>query len=85
MVDLMTYEGENLSGQPWDVYPRPQMRRDSFLNLNGEWEFSVPRTRFEGKICVPFCPESSLSGVKEHFPESSQLSYRKRFTLPEGF
>ena len=38
MVDLMTYEGENLSGQPWDVYPRPQMRRDSFLNLNGEWE-----------------------------------------------
>ena len=85
MVDLMTYEGENLSGQPWDVYPRPQKRRDSFLNLNGEWEFSVPRTRFEGKICVPFCPESSLSGVKEHFPESSQLSYRKRFTLPEGF
>ena len=85
MVDLMTYEGENLTGQPWDVYPRPQMRRDSFLNLNGEWDLEVPRSRYEGKICVPFCPESSLSGVKQHFPESSMLFYRKHFALPQGF
>ena len=39
MVDLKTYEGENLTGQPWQVYPRPQMRRDSFLNLNGSGNF----------------------------------------------
>ena len=41
MVDLMTVAGENLKDTPWQVYPRPQMRRDSYLNLNGQWELSV--------------------------------------------
>ena len=70
MVDLMTVEGENLQGQPWQVYPRPQMRRDSFLNLNGEWEFQPESvqylpSQYDNKILVPFCPESKLSGVGE--------------------
>ena len=39
-IDLYTAEGEALTGQPWNVYPRPQMRRDSFFCLNGEWSFS---------------------------------------------
>ena len=85
MVDLMTYEGETLQGQPWQVYPRPQMRRDSFLNLNGEWELAVGDGEFDKKILVPFCPESQLSGVKEHFSERSSLRYRRTFSLPEGF
>ena len=85
MVDLMTIEGENLSGQPWQVYPRPQMRRDSFLNLNGEWELSVNDGEFDKKILVPFCPESQLSGLKEHFSERSYLFYRRSFSIPEGF
>ena len=41
LMDLMTTAGENLTGTPWTVYPRPQMKRDSYLNLNGAWDFSV--------------------------------------------
>ena len=41
---LMTVQGEALlksNETPWNIYPRPQMKRDSFLNLNGFWEFSA--------------------------------------------
>ena len=85
MVDLMTVEGEDLQGQPWQAYPRPQMRRDSFINLNGEWELAVGDGEFDKKIMVPFCPESQLSGIGEHFPERSSLYYRRTFSLPEDF
>ena len=84
LVDLMTKAGETLSGTPWEVYPRPQMRRDSWLNLNGNWEFSVDYENM-GHIRVPFCPESRLSGIGKHFDEGSILSYTRSFTLPEGF
>ena len=86
--DLYTSRGENLTGTPWMVYPRPQMKRDSYINLNGEWEFSVQDSRpeqYNKKILVPFCPESLLSGVKEHYEEGSYLWYRRSFTVPEGF
>ena len=82
--DLMTPRGETLTGTPWTVYPRPQMKRESYVNLNGEWDFWVDEGT-PGKICVPFCPESTLSGIKEHFPEGSTLCYRRFVTLPEGF
>jgi len=86
---LFTSRGEALTGTPWDVYPRPQLRRDSFLNLNGSWDFAVndgaPAGHYDRKILVPFCPESQLSGIREHFPEGAFLCYRKHFTLPEGF
>ena len=87
---LSTTRGENLTGTPWDVYPRPQLRRDSFLNLNGSWDFAVtdgtaPPADFDLQITVPFCPESALSGIGRHFPEGARLHYRKVFRLPEGF
>ena len=85
MVDLMTVEGENLTGQPWQVYPRPQMRRDSFLNLNGEWDLTVGDGEFDKKIMVPFCPESQLSGLKEHFDHNQPLKYRRTFSMLEEF
>ncbi len=85
LQELTTVRGENLSGTPWTVYPRPQMKRDSYLNLNGEWFFSCAGV--EGKIRVPFCPESALSGVmpKQSFCEGDELIYRRKLTLPEGF
>ena len=83
--ELYTTRGENLTGTPWDVYPRPQLKRDSCINLNGEWEFCAGEPVFDRKILVPFCPESLLSGVTEHFPEGTALWYRKNVTLPEGF
>jgi len=84
MVELMTTAGENLTGTPWTVYPRPQMKRSSYLNLNGCWDFSVNYEKM-GQIRVPFCPESKLSGIGTHYEEESMLCYNRSFTLPEGF
>ena len=84
MVDLMTVEGENLQRTPWQVYPRPQMRRDSYLNLNGEWEFSV-NDGYSGTILVPFCPECKFSGVNKHFSEGASMVYHRRLDPPKDF
>ena len=87
LQDLTTLRGENLTGTPWTVYPRPQMKRDSYINLNGEWEFSTNYGEPEGvkTIRVPFCPESELSGIGHHFPEGAALTYRKMVKLPDNF
>ncbi len=75
---------------PWNYYPRPQLRRDSFICLNGEWEFgmtpedSIPTTLSE-KITVPFPPESELSGIGRSPKKHDFMYYRRTFTLPEGF
>ena len=103
MLDLLTPEGEALLQAPeapaWQVYPRPQMKRDSYLNLNGTWLLrnspkgdlppSIPEKDvhkfYPKKIQVPFCPECRLSGIQEHFPDGSYLFYFRRVTLPQGF
>ena len=87
LVDLMTKRGEELLASqetPWNVYPRPQMKRDSFLNLNGFWEFSAGDL-YADRFRVPFCPESRLSNIHTHYPEGEKLEYRRCFVLPEGF
>ena len=86
--ELYTTRGENLQGTPWQVYPRPQLKRDSYLNLNGSWDFAVAEEQpkqYDKTILVPFCPECLLSGIHEHYPEGSGLWYRRSFALPEGF
>ncbi len=75
---------------PWAEYPRPQFKRDSYLNLNGEWDLAVSRSEqipesFGERILVPFPPESSLSGIGRSVEEGERLYYRRRFSLPEGF
>ena len=88
IIHLLTPEGEALQRDPqiipWNVYPRPQMKRDSFLCLNGEWEVTVngeaPRA-----IRIPFCPESLLSGLCIPPSDVVTMDYRKTFTLPEDF
>ena len=93
LQELWTPEGELLKNnpeiQPWNVYPRPQMKRDNWLNLNGRWELSVQSFysagEYEGEIRVPFCPEAPLSGIHGHFPEGAELRYRKKLTLPGDF
>ena len=71
------------SGIPWEEYPRPQLRRDSFFCLNGPWRFAINGTEV-GEILVPYPPESRLAGVPA--PErGDQLTYEREFTLPEGF
>jgi hypothetical protein len=75
---------------PWQEHPRPLLRRDSFLNLCGWWDFSVandgaPVRLSSDKIRVPFPPESVLSGVSQHFAEGASLIYERKVTLPPGF
>ena len=85
LQQLYTIRGENVTGTPWSAYPRPRMRRESYLNLNGQWDFGLLLEGYDRKIQVPFCPESVLSGVNAHFPEGKDLAYRRFVTLPEGF
>ena len=75
---------------PWNVYPRPQFKRNSFFCLNGSWDFRIsllntlPRDYFE-KILVPFPPESKLSRIEKRIKKDEILYYRRKFTLPEEF
>jgi len=64
--------------QNWnEYYPRPQLRRESFLSLNGTWELN-------GKaITLPFPPESKASGYAGEV--NGEMCYRRFFHLPEGF
>ena len=85
-IQLTTLQGEALlqtKQTPWTVYPRPQLRRNSYVNLNGIWELTAEGEKYQ--IRVPFCPESLLSGVQKHFSEGAPLTYRRKFTLPEDF
>ena len=71
-------------------YPRPQMKRKSFLNLNGPWAFYMGPAeekpdRLPDSILVPFSPESELSGIRRRKERGDILCYRRVFTLPEGF
>ena len=80
---LYTEEGENLPEIPWNVYPRPQMKRDSFFCLNGKWKLFIDGEEHE--ITVPFAPESLLSGVNTRIGKKKEIYYKKKFILPEGF
>lgn len=88
--DLSTARGEHLAGTPWEHYPRPQMRRESYVNLNGNWDFTVcpspalPES-YDKTIRVPFCPESKLSGLQEKIVPGSYLFYRRTLALPASF
>lgn len=62
---------------PWNVYPRPQMKRQRWLSLNGQWQL-------EGRpVTVPFPPQSKLSGYGQ--PVAEQLTYETCFTVPEDW
>ena len=75
---------------PLNEYPRPNLRRDSFLNLNGKWDFKVFDDHnifinYDQTIIVPYAMESSLSGINERLPENKKIGYRKEVYFPEGF
>lgn len=88
---LMTPWGEHLDENCiLTEYPRPQMRRNSYLNLNGRWEYAItdsdesPR-HWDGTILVPFSPESALSGVGRSLQPGQTLWYRREVIVPQGF
>lgn len=85
MERLLTTFGENLNKDlPLNDYPRPQMQRDSFINLNGKWQYAIldkseKLNGYQGEIIVPFSPESILSGVEKQVKPTDVLYYYRRF------
>lgn len=81
---------------PRNEYPRPQLVRNEWINLNGEWDFEVDnsvsgkekefysRKKLNDKIIVPFCPESELSGIgNKDFMYC--VWYRKDIEIPQNW
>lgn len=67
-------------------YPRPLLQRESYINLNGHWDYAITKKLrkpdvFEGKILVPFSPESVLSGVGRQLQPDEYLWYRTNLPL----
>ena len=67
---MLTPWGETLDREHvLQEYPRPQLRRESYVNLNGRWEYAIRPDGvtvpldYDGEVIVPFSPESLLSGV----------------------
>ncbi len=79
------FEDKTAESMTWDEYPRPQMKRDSYLSLSGNWELSAEGKMGEerlGDITVPFPPESRISGIGRAPRKNEFFIYRKVFTLP---
>lgn len=86
---MKTTWGENVTPEnAWRQYPRPQMERTYWKNLNGLWNYAIlPKNspepkKFDGKILVPFCAESSLSGVGKIVRPDQDLWYNTTFEVP---
>ncbi|SEW12829.1 MFS transporter [[Clostridium] fimetarium] len=89
-VDLMTEDGEHITSRPWQEYPRPQLKRDSYINLNGKWKYAATYkghapSVWNQEILLPFPPQSILSGIKKFPNRYKYLYYQREFILPENF
>ena len=80
---------------PRKEHPKPQFERAAWMNLNGTWDFEIdngrsgqargmfaPEAKLAGKITVPFCPQSRLSGL-EHKDFLYGVWYQRKFTLSQ--
>jgi hypothetical protein len=85
---------EHHTDGPLPEYPRPQLVRDSYLNLNGRWGYAITDGadltgpapgNWDGTITVPYSPEAELSGVGRRPGAGQTLWYRRTVTLPDGF
>ena len=84
---LITKWGEHVTAEnAWTEYPRPQMARERWTNLNGHWQYAITDinqktapSAWTGKILVPFCLESRLGGVQRLLEPTEALWYRRTF------
>ncbi|MDD5936031.1 MAG: glycoside hydrolase family 2 TIM barrel-domain containing protein [Clostridiales bacterium] len=73
--------------QPLPEYPRPTMVRESYINLNGTWDYAITSSadipkKYDGKIIVPFSPECERSGVNRQLKPKEYLWYHRTITDP---
>ena len=74
---------------PLPEYPRPSMRRDSYVNLNGPWDYAITQSsefpaKWDGAILVPYSPEAKASGVGRTLQPGQWLHCHRTFTPPAG-
>ena len=88
-TDLTTRWGREVTPEnAWRSYPRPQLARERWQNLNGLWDYAIaPKAaplpeRMDGQILVPFAVESKLSGVTRKVTPDDRVWYRRSFTVP---
>src|SRR5436853_4915729 len=89
---LLTRWGKAVTpDKAWPEYPRPQLVRKDWLNLNGLWDYAItpkdaPRPdKWDGQILVPFCVESALSGVGKRVGDDKHVWYRRAIEVPAGW
>ena len=90
LIPLYTPWGDNLDKtNVWQEYPRPQMQREHYQMLHGEWDYAiVPQSdeytfESQGKILVPFSPETLLSGVERQLQPDEYLWYQMVLSFTE--
>ncbi len=88
MIELKTRWTESVNPDcPLPEYPRPQLVRNLWQNLNGRYEYAITGLneafpeKYDGEIIVPFAPECYLSGVGKTIEPDNYLWYRKKFTV----
>jgi beta-galactosidase/beta-glucuronidase len=90
---ILTPWGEKVSAaNPLPDYPRPQLQRKEWMNLNGQWQYAIlPKAQetipasYSGPILVPFAVESALSGVGRRVGADSVLWYERTVAVPAAF
>lgn len=88
-TELITRWGREVTPEnAWTEYPRPQMARESWKNLNGLWDYAItplaqktPPEQWAGKILVPFALESRLGGVQRLLQPEEALWYRRSVAI----
>jgi hypothetical protein len=89
---LMTRWGKAVTpATAWQEYPRPQLVRKEWQNLNGLWDYAITSrdakqpNKWDGQILVPFCAESALSGVGKHPTKDQHLWYHRALLVPPSW
>lgn len=94
MNNLLTRFSKQLDpSAPLSEYPRPQLKRSSYLNLNGLYDYAIYDDKIlrnsidkpQGKIVVPFSPECTLSGVNKILQPEQSLCYQRTFNIESDF